>query len=188
MRRREAFVSDVRDHQHGWSPFRARRRFAFGALVRRSPGLPAFASRPATSTMAAEDFSPTGGAGMRGAGMTETQRVLERLVGPSRITSSARRARLAFKCCVNGISVRKLIRGTAASFAFDAIGASPRSVEDTRIERFRPSESSTTTYAGPRPERSGSTASLLQNKECRGSVTVTWDTTRSRIVVLCNVR
>ncbi len=31
-------------------------------------------------------------------------------------------------------------------------------------------------------------ASLLPNKECRGSVTVTWDTTRSRIVALCSVR
>jgi hypothetical protein len=125
---------------------------------------------------------------MRGAGMAETQPALEGLVGPSRITSSARRARLAFKCCVNGISVRKLIRCTADPFALDAMGASPRSVEDTRIERLRPSESSTTTYAEPRPERSGSTASLLPNRECRGSVTVTWDTTRSRIVVLCNVR
>jgi hypothetical protein len=61
------------------------------------------------STTGAEGFSPTGGAGMLGAGMAETQRVLEGLVGPLRITSSARRARLAFKCCVNGISVRTLI-------------------------------------------------------------------------------
>src|SRR5262245_18471899 len=148
MRRREPFVSEGRDHQHGWSPFRARRRrLAFGVSARRPPGLPAFASRPATSTTAAEDFSLTSGVGMHGAVMAETQRALERLVGPSRITSSARRARLAFKCCVNGISVRKLIRGMADPFALDAMGASPRSVEDTRIERLRPSESSTTTYA-----------------------------------------
>src|SRR5712691_12541511 len=122
MRRREPLVSDVRDHQHGWSSFRARRRrLAFGVSARRPPELPAFASRPATSTTDAEDFSPTGGAGMRGAGMAATQRALEGLVGPSRITSSARRARLAFKCCVNGISVRKLIRGTADPFALGAM-------------------------------------------------------------------
>jgi hypothetical protein len=96
------------------------------------------------STTGAEGFSPTGGAGVLGAGMAETQRVLEGLVGPSRITSSARKARLAFKCRVNGISVRTLIRGTADPAAFDAVDGLPRSVDDTRIERLRPSESSTT--------------------------------------------
>jgi hypothetical protein len=96
------------------------------------------------SATGVEDFSPIGGARMLGAGMAETPRVLEGLVGPSRITSSARRARLAFKCRVNGISVRTLIRGTADSFESDAMGGPPRSVDDTRIERLRPSESCTT--------------------------------------------
>src|SRR5258708_23079620 len=143
MRRRKAFVSDVRDHQHGWSPLRVR-RLAFVVSTRQLHELPAFASRPATSTMGTEDLLPTGEAGTPDAGVAETQRVLEGCVGPSRITSSARRARLAFKCCVNGISVRTLIRGTADPFAFDAMDGLPRSVEDTRIERLRPSESSTT--------------------------------------------
>jgi len=145
MRRRKAFVSDVRDHQHGWSPFRVRlRRRAFVVSTRRPPGLSAFASRPTMSATGVEDFSPTGGASMIGAGMAETPRVPEGLLGPSRITSSARRARLAFKCRVNGIRVRKLIRGTADPFESDAMGGSLRSVDDTRIERLRPSGSCTT--------------------------------------------
>src|SRR5665213_1447257 len=122
MRRRKAFVSDVRDHQHGWSPFRVR-RLAFVVSTRPLSELPAFASRPATSTTRTEDFLPTGEAGTPGAGMAKTQRVLEGCVGPSRITSSARRARLAFKCRVNGISVRTLIRGTADPFALAVMGA-----------------------------------------------------------------
>jgi len=69
---------------------------------------------------------------MPGAGVAKTQRVLEGCVGPSRITSSARRARLAFKCRVNGISVRTLIRGTTDPFALAVMGSSPRSVDDTR--------------------------------------------------------
>jgi hypothetical protein len=103
----------------------------------------------------------------------ETQRDPEPLVESSRITSSARRARLAFKCCVNGISVRTLIQGKLGRFELKRAAASPRSVEAISIERLRPSGSSTTTYAGPRPDRSGTTASLLPNKECCGSVTVT---------------
>src|ERR1700674_4115577 len=128
MRRRKAFVSDVRDHQHGWSPFRVR-RLAFVVSTRQLPELPAFASRPATSTMGTEDFLPTGEAATPDAGVAETPRALGGGVGPSRITSSARRARLAFKCCVNGISVRTLIRGTADPFAFAVMGGSPRSVD-----------------------------------------------------------
>jgi hypothetical protein len=96
------------------------------------------------SATGVEDFSLAGGARMLGADMAETPRVLEGPVRPSRITSSARRARLAFKCRVNGIRVRKLIRGTADPFESEAMGGSPRSVDDTRIERLRPSESSTT--------------------------------------------
>ena len=91
MRRRKAFVNDVRDHQHEWSPFRVR-RLAFFVSTRQLLGLPAFASRPATSTMGTEDFLPTGEAGTPDAGVAETQRVPEGCVGPSRITSSARRA------------------------------------------------------------------------------------------------
>jgi hypothetical protein len=96
----------------------------------------------------------------------------EALVGSSRITSSARRARLAFKCCVNGISVRTLIQGKPGRLELRA-AASPRSVEAIAIERLRPSGNSTTRYAGPRPDRSGNTASLVPNKKCCGSVTVT---------------
>src|SRR5260221_14253846 len=112
MRRRKAFVNDVRDHQHGWSPFRMRRRrLAFAVSTRQLPGLPASASWPATSPMGAEDFLPAGGAGMPGAGVAETPSVLEGGVGPSRITSSARRARLAVKIRVKWVKVRKLTPG-----------------------------------------------------------------------------
>jgi hypothetical protein len=96
------------------------------------------------SATGVEDFPPIDGPCMLGAGMKETQHFLEGLVGPLRITSSAWRARLAFRCRVNGISVRTLIRGTADPFVSDAIGGPPRSVDDTRIERLRPSESCTT--------------------------------------------
>jgi hypothetical protein len=37
--------------------------------------------------------------------------------------------------------VRTLIRGTADPLESDALDGSPRSVDDTRIERLRPSES-----------------------------------------------
>src|SRR5215216_5159099 len=51
-------------------------------------------------------------------------------------------------------AVRALIRGRAGTFGFGATAASPRSVEEIRIDRLRPSDNSTTTYAGARPERS----------------------------------
>jgi hypothetical protein len=77
--------------------------------------------------------------------VTETQRDLEGLEGPSRITSLVRRLRILFKCCAKGINVRALMRGRPAAFALSAIAASARSVDAIRIERLRPSDSSTTT-------------------------------------------
>jgi hypothetical protein len=91
-------------------------------------------------------FLPAGGARMPGAGVAETQRVLEGCVGPSPITSSARRARLAFKCRVNGIRARKPIRGTAdqtifADFYIEAINESARWRDHTLSRRGRPHRS-----------------------------------------------
>jgi len=75
----------------------------------------------------------------------ETQRDLEGLDAPSRITSSPRRFRFALKYCINGISVRALMRGTSVTFGTWLIDAAARSVEVIRIERRRPSGSATTT-------------------------------------------
>src|SRR5258708_39976495 len=102
-----------------------RRRLAFAVSTRQLPGLPAFASRPATSTMGAEDFLPTGGAGMPGAGVAGTQRGLEGGGGASRNTSPARRGRLAFKSRGHGIRGRKPIRGTPDPFGPDPRGGAP---------------------------------------------------------------
>jgi hypothetical protein len=76
--------------------------------------------------------------------LVETQRDAEGLELPSRITSSARRARFALKCCTNGIRMRTLIRGRLRA-APDVITVAARSVEAIRIGRFRPSGNSTTT-------------------------------------------
>ena len=75
--------------------------------------------------------------------VVETQRDVEGLELPSRITSLARRARFAFKCCTNGISVRTLIRGRLG-VAPDVITVPAKSVDVIRIDRFRPSGNSTT--------------------------------------------
>jgi hypothetical protein len=75
--------------------------------------------------------------------VVETQRNAKGLELPSRITSSARRARFALKCCTNGISVRMLMRGRSGA-APDVITVAARSVEAIRIGRFRPSGNSTT--------------------------------------------
>jgi len=75
----------------------------------------------------------------------ETQCDLEGLEGPSRITSSVRRLRILFKCCAKGINVRALMRDRSDAFALGAIAASARSVDAIRIERLRPSGSSTIT-------------------------------------------
>jgi hypothetical protein len=88
---------------------------------------------------------PAGQMGMPGSAVVETQRDLEGLEGPSRITSSAGRVRFAFKCCINGISVRMLMRGRSGAFGLGLVAASARSVDVIRIERLRPSGSSTTT-------------------------------------------
>jgi hypothetical protein len=47
--------------------------------------------------------------------VTETQRDLEGLEGPSRITSLVRRLRILFKCCAKGINVRALMGGGPAA-------------------------------------------------------------------------
>ena len=85
---------------------------------------------------------------------TETQRDAQALERPSRITSSTGRRRFALKYCINGISVRTLIRPTSDGGESGRTVASARSVHATRIERLRPSASSTTTKAEPRPDRS----------------------------------
>jgi hypothetical protein len=95
--------------------------------------------------MGAEGVPPAGWMCVLGsAAVLETQRDLEGLEGPSRITSSAKRARFAVKCCINGISVRTLMRGRFAAIGAGA-SASARSVDAIRIERLRPSGSSITT-------------------------------------------
>jgi hypothetical protein len=76
--------------------------------------------------------------------VVETQRDAEGLELSSRITFSARRARFALKCCINGISVRTLIRGRSGAPP-DVITVAARSVEAIRIGGFRPSGNSTTT-------------------------------------------
>jgi hypothetical protein len=76
--------------------------------------------------------------------VVETQRDAEGLELPSRITSSARKARFALKCCANGISVRTLMRARSGA-APDAVTVAARLVDAIRIDRFRPSGNSTTT-------------------------------------------
>jgi hypothetical protein len=123
----------------------------------------------------------------RASTVVETQRNAEGLELPSRITSSARGVRFALKCCTNAISVRTLIRGRSGATP-DVITVVARSVDEIRIGRLRPSGNSTTTKAGPRPDRSLNTASLLPNKQCCGSVIVTCVMVRSRIVGFSGVR
>ena len=173
MRRCEPLVSGDRGDQHDRSPFRARRGAAvFASSVPQVFGRSAFVSLRRGSARGAEAPSGVGGKRRRVSTLVETQRDAEGLELPSRITSSARRARFALKCCTNGISVRMLIRGRSGATP-DVITVVARSVDEIRIGRLRPSGNSTTTKAGPRPERSLITASLLPNKQCCGSVIVT---------------
>jgi len=145
MHRREPFVSGDWGDQHDRSPFLARREAAVSASSAPQVfGRSAFASLRRGSATGAEAPSAAGGMRRRVSAVVETQRDAEGLELPSRITSSARRARFALKCCTNGISVRTLIRGRSDA-APDAITVAARSVEAIRIERFRPSGSSTTT-------------------------------------------
>src|SRR6266700_2380454 len=155
MRRREPLVSELRGGQHERSPPLARPRSpASVASTLRPSGRSAFASRLTGSAIDAEGFPPTGRMGGSESAVVETQRDLEGLEGTSRITSSARNVRLAFKCCINGMMVRALMRGGSDTFGLGVTTPSARSVAAIRIERLRPSASSTTTYAGPRPARS----------------------------------
>jgi hypothetical protein len=126
MRRSEPLVSSIRSDQHERSPFLACRGAAASASsVPQAFGQSAFASRPIGSAKGAKVLLEAGGMGRLVQTVVETQRDVEGLELPSRITSSVRRARFAFKCCT-------------------AITVEPRSVEATRIDRFRPSGSSTT--------------------------------------------
>lgn len=118
----------------------------------------------------------------------ETLRDAEELEESSRITSSTRRDSVAFKCRANGISVRTLTRGGSSALLSAGVDAWPRSVEEIRIERLRPSGNATTTKAGPRPERSGKTVNRWPKSECRESVTMITHPSRSRIVSFCDVR
>jgi hypothetical protein len=92
--------------------------------------------------MGAEVPSEAGGMSRPVSTAVETQRDAEGLELPSRITSSARTARFALKCCINGISVRTLIRGRLG--APDVVTVEARSVDEIRIDRFRPSGNATT--------------------------------------------
>src|SRR6266550_3791980 len=146
MRRREPLVSELRGGQHERSPPLARPRSpASVASTLRPSGRSAFASRLTGSAKDAEGFPPTGRMGGSESAVVETQRDLEGLEGTSRITSSARNVRLAFKCCINGMMVRALMRGGSDTFGLGVTTPSARSVDAIRIERLRPSASSTTT-------------------------------------------
>src|ERR1700734_485776 len=113
MRRCEPLVSGDRGHQHDRSPFLARRGAAvFASSAPQVFGRSALASLRTGSARGAEAPPAAGGMRRRVSAVVETQRDAEGLELPSRITSSARRARFALKCCTNGISVRMLIRGS----------------------------------------------------------------------------
>jgi hypothetical protein len=143
MRRSEPLVSSVRGDQHERSPFLARRGVAASdSSAPQAFGQSASASLPTGSAMGAEVPSEAGRMSRPVSTAVETQRDAEGLELPSRITSSARRARFALKCCINGISVRTLIRGRSG--APDTVTVEARSVEAIRIDRFRPSGNATT--------------------------------------------
>jgi hypothetical protein len=145
MGRGEPLVSGVRGDQHERSPFLARRGAAASAAsALQAFGQSAFAFLPIGSAIGAGVPSEAGGMSRLASTAVETQRDVEGLELPSRITSSARRARFALKCCANGISERTLIRGRSGA-APDVITVAVRSVEPIRIDRFRPSDNSTTT-------------------------------------------
>src|SRR6266480_2254393 len=144
MRRREPLVSDLCGGQHERSPLlTCPRSPASVASAPRPSGQSAFASRMTGSAIDAEGFPSADQMGMPESAVVETQRDVEGLEEPSRITSSARRVRFAFKCCINGMMVRTLMRGRSHPLGSRVSTASARSVE--AIERRRPSGSSTTT-------------------------------------------
>src|SRR3954463_12373760 len=142
--RAQPLVRSVRGRQHVGSP-RSRCSPACVAAGRRERGRSALASRPAGSARAA-------------AGAPELEWTLETqhdagAVGwwPSRITSSAEEASVVIKWRANGSRVRALIRGRSDARGDNGV---PRSVTDRRMERRRPSPSSTTRKVGPRAEYS----------------------------------
>ena len=102
------------------------------------------ASRSTDSATGAE-CRPDGRADLPRSAGVDTQRDLDAVGGSSRITFSSRRPGLALKCCINGISVRALIRGRLAAFGWEVIGVSARSVDAIRTARRRPSGSATMT-------------------------------------------
>src|SRR5438105_11251306 len=129
MRRRQPFVSNVRGDQHEPSPFlQYRRSSASVGSALPSSGRSVFVSRLTSSAIGSQASLPAGPMRVPESTLVETQRDVEGLVWPSRITSSARRLRFASKCCINGISVRRLILGRAGPFGLDAIVGASASV------------------------------------------------------------
>jgi hypothetical protein len=166
VRRREPFVSDVRADQHDPPPFRACRvSLALAVSARRGFEQSAFASRSTDSATGAERRPPDGRVGLPKSAAVDTQRDLEGVGGPSRITFSSRRLRFALKYCINGISVRALMRGSLGISRPGTVGASARLVDAIRTDLRRPSGNATTTYAGPRADRSGTTESRCPKRK-----------------------
>ncbi|WGR93551.1 hypothetical protein MTX20_02945 [Bradyrhizobium sp. ISRA435] len=145
VRSREPLVNGVQADQHDPVPFRAcREPLAFAAAAWRGLERSGFVSRP-TDLARGVECRPCGGlVDLPMSVGVDTQRDLEAVGGSSRITFSSRRLRLALKCCINGISVRALMRGRSAAFGWEVI-VSARSVEAIRTPRRRPSGSATTT-------------------------------------------
>ncbi len=140
---REPLVSDVRADQHDPVPFRAcRGPLAFAAAARRPFEQSGFASRSTDSATGGECQPPGGRVDLPTLAGVDTQRDLEAVGGSSRITFSSRSLRFALKCCINGMSVRALMRGRSAMLA--QFGGSARSVDAIRTPRRRPSGSATT--------------------------------------------
>jgi hypothetical protein len=81
-------------------------------------------------------------------------------------------------CRASGNSVRTEMRGWADD---GGVSGRSRSVAARRTSRRRPSGKATAMKAGPRPQVNDSSLSTCPNKGCRGSVTVTLETTRSKL-------
>jgi hypothetical protein len=85
-------------------------------------------------------------------------------------------------CRASGNSVRTEMRGWADD---GGVSGRSRSVAARRTSRRRPSGKATAMKAGPRPQVNDSSLSTCPNKGCRGSVTVTLETTRSKLPPRC---
>jgi hypothetical protein len=81
-------------------------------------------------------------------------------------------------CRASGNSVRTEMRGWADD---GGVSGRSRSVAARRTSRRRPSGKATAMKAGPRPQVNDSSLSTCPNKGCRGSVTVTLETIRSKL-------